>query len=209
MPTATPFEERTAQYEAWFDDNEAAYRAELAALRRLVPSPGDGLEIGVGSARFAAPLGIGVGVDPAAAMLDIARERGVDVVRGVAESLPFGDGTFDTALLVTTICFVDDIPRTLAEAARVLGPDGRLVIGYIDKESPVGARYLEKQSDSPFYREATFVSTEGLVDALEDAGFSEFEFVQTLYDWPGEADGGEPIEPGYGEGSFVAIEATR
>ena len=209
MPKTAPFEEYTAEYEAWFEANEAAYRAELAALRRLVPSAGNGVEIGVGSARFAAPLGIEVGVDPSVAMLDLARERDVEVVRGVAESLPFRDGSFDTALIVTTICFVDDVPRTLAEAARVLAVDGRLVIGYIDGESPIGKLYREHQAESPFYREATFVSTDELVDALEAAGFSEFEFVQTIYDWPGEADGPEPIEPGYGDGSFVGIHATR
>ncbi|MFW5934379.1 MAG: class I SAM-dependent methyltransferase [Halolamina sp.] len=209
MPNTAPFEAHTAEYEAWFEENEAAYDAELAALRRLVPSTGDGVEIGVGSGRFAAPLGIGVGVDPSRRMLDRARERGVDAVRGVAESLPFRDGAFDTALLVTTICFVDDIPRTLAEARRVLRPDGSLVIGYIDKESPVGELYQEHQDESPFYRDATFVSTDEVVDALEAAGFTEFEFVQTIYDWPGETDEPEPIESGYGDGSFVGIRASN
>ncbi|MFW5937787.1 MAG: class I SAM-dependent methyltransferase, partial [Halanaeroarchaeum sp.] len=132
MPTTAPFDEHADEYEAWFAAHETAYDAELAALDRFVPAVGDGLEIGVGSGRFAAPLGIEVGVDPSIPMLEHARERGVDVFRGVAEWLPFREGTFDTALLVTTICFVDDVPRTLAEAARVLRPDGSLVIGYID-----------------------------------------------------------------------------
>jgi SAM-dependent methyltransferase len=205
---AAPFERHTDQYEAWFEANEHAYEAELEALGRLVSDPGFGLEIGVGSARFAAPLGIQVGVDPARAMLDRARARGVDVVRGVAEALPFADGTFDTALVVTTICFVDDVPRSLAEARRVLQPDGALVLGYIDKDSPVGERYQELQDSNPFYREAVFVSTDELVDALERAGFADFEFVQTIYHWPGDHDGPEPVDRGYGAGSFVGIRAT-
>jgi len=209
MPKTAPFEEHTDRYEGWFEQHEAAYRSELDALRRLVPTTGDGIEIGVGSGRFAAPLGIGVGLDPSHEMLRYARERGIEVVRGVAEALPFGDATFDTALIVTTICFVDDVPRTLAEAERVLAPDGTLVIGYIDEDSPVGAIYQETKADNPFYREATFVSTDELVDALEDAGFTEFEFVQTIYHPPDEIDGPEPIEEGYGDGSFVGIGATR
>ncbi len=207
MPTSSPFDRYTERYERWFDTHEAAYRSEVEALRRLVPQPGFGVEIGVGSARFAAPLGMQVGLDPAGDMLVRARERGIDAVKGVAESLPFSDGTFDTALIVTTICFVDDIPRTLAEARRVLRPDGSLVIGYIDKESPVGRIYQEKKSENPFYREATFVSTDELLDALEAAGFSEFEFVQTIYHWPDDIDEPEPIEAGYGDGSFVGIKA--
>jgi SAM-dependent methyltransferase len=209
MPRAAPFEEHTERYEGWFEEYEPVYRSELEALRRLVPTAGYGLEIGVGSGRFAGPLGIQVGIDPSREMLGYARDRGVEVVRGVAEHLPFRDGTFDTALIVTTICFVDDVPRTLAEAERVLDPSGRLVLGYIDRESPVGQVYQETKAENPFYREATFVSTDELIDALEAAGFTDFEFVQTVYRWIDEIDEPEPVEPGYGEGSFVGIEATR
>jgi len=209
MPRAAPFEEHTERYEGWFEEYEPVYRSELEALRRLVPTTGYGLEIGVGSGRFAGPLGIQVGIDPSREMLGYARDRGVEVVRGVAEHLPFRDGTFDTALIVTTICFVDDVPRTLAEAERVLDPSGRLVLGYIDRESPVGQVYQETKAENPFYREATFVSTDELIDALEAAGFTDFEFVQTVYRWIDEIDEPEPVESGYGEGSFVGIEATR
>jgi ubiquinone/menaquinone biosynthesis C-methylase UbiE len=208
MPTSEPFERHTERYERWFDTHEAAYRSEVEALRRLRPEPGFGIEVGVGSGRFAVPLGMQLGLDPAGGMLELARERGIDVVTGVAESMPFGDRTFDTVLLVTTICFVDDVPRTLTEARRVLRPGGSLVIGYIDKHSPVGRLYQETQSENPFYREATFVSTDEIVGALEAAGFSSFEFVQTIYQWPGEIDEPEPIEDGYGDGSFVGIRAS-
>lgn len=209
MPKAAPFEEHTERYEGWFKEHEDAYQSELKALRRLLPAPGYGIEIGVGSARFAAPLGMEVGIDPAGKMLGYARKRGIDAVKGVAEYLPFKDGTFDTALIVTTICFVDDIPKTLAEANRVLTADGTLVIGYIDKNSPVGRIYQEKKKANPFYREAVFVSTEELVEELETAGFTDFEFVQTIYHWLDEIEGPEPIEEGYGDGSFVGIKATR
>ncbi|MFB6102178.1 MAG: class I SAM-dependent methyltransferase [Haloplanus sp.] len=209
MPKTAPFEEHTDRYEGWFEEHEAAYRTELAALRRLLPAPGYGVEIGVGSARFAAPLGMAVGIDPAGEMLAYARERGIEVTKGVAERLPFRAATFDTALIVTTICFVDDVARALAEADRVLTPDGALVIGYIDKDSPVGRIYQETKDENPFYREATFVSTEELVVALEDAGFSDFEFVQTIYHPLDEVDALEPVEEGYGDGSFVGLRATR
>jgi len=209
MPKTAPFEEHTDRYERWFEIHDDAYQSELNALRRLVPTTGRGIEIGVGSGRFAAPLELDIGIDPAGAMLERARERGIDAVRGVAEALPVRDGRFDTALIVTTICFVDDIPRTLAEADRILTPTGSLVIGYIDKDSPVGRQYQEKKAQNPFYRDATFVSTDELVDALEAAGFTDFEFVQTIYHWLEEIDGPEPIEDGYGDGSFVGIKATR
>jgi ubiquinone/menaquinone biosynthesis C-methylase UbiE len=208
MPKTAAFERQTERYENWFETHDAVYRSELEALRRLRPKPGDGIEIGVGTGRFAAALGLQVGVDPAREMLRRARDRGIDVVSGVAESLPFSDESFDTALLVTTICFVDDIPQTLSEARRVLRPDGSLVLGFIDADSPVGRTYRETQADNPFYRDAVFVSTDELVDALQAAGFTEFEYTQTLYQSPADVDEREPIDGGYGDGSFVGIKAT-
>jgi ubiquinone/menaquinone biosynthesis C-methylase UbiE len=209
MPKSAPFEAHTERYEDWFEKYDDAYQSELNALDRLVPAAGRGIEIGVGSGRFAGPLGIDVGIDPADAMLEHAQERGVDVAKGVAEHLPFRDDTFETALIVTTICFVDDIPQTLAEADRILSESGSLVIGYIDKDSPVGEIYQETKAENPFYREASFVSTEELLEALEAAGFTDFEFVQTIYQWIDELDGPEPVEEGYGDGSFVGIKASR
>jgi len=54
-----------------------------------------------------------------------AAERGVDIVfeRADAASLPFDDGTFDSAICECTLCLLDK-PRVLAEMARVVRPGG-------------------------------------------------------------------------------------
>jgi ubiquinone/menaquinone biosynthesis C-methylase UbiE len=127
-----PFDANCERYDRWFEKHQAAYISELLALRALVPCEGRGLEVGVGTGRFAAPLGIAVGVDPSNAMLTRAAQRRVEVVRGVAEALPFPDGSFDHVLIVTTICFVDSPEKMLAEARRVLRPGGKLVMGFVD-----------------------------------------------------------------------------
>jgi 7,8-dihydropterin-6-yl-methyl-4-(beta-D-ribofuranosyl)aminobenzene 5'-phosphate synthase len=98
MPRNSPFDEHHNRYESWFATHNAAYCSELLAVRSLLPRDGFGLEIGVGTGRFAAPLGISVGLDPSAAMLEHASARGIRVVRGVAEQLPFATGSFDYAL---------------------------------------------------------------------------------------------------------------
>jgi len=98
------FETEAERYDAWFDRHSAAYQSELAAIRgALGLGRGVGLEIGVGTGRFAAPLGIVEGVEPAATMRRIAASRGVHAVAGVAEALPFGNDAFDFALMVTTV----------------------------------------------------------------------------------------------------------
>jgi ubiquinone/menaquinone biosynthesis C-methylase UbiE len=207
MPRTDPFERHADRYERWFEVHEAAYRSEIRALQRLVSAPTEGVEIGVGTGRFAAPLGIQTGLDPSGRMLQQAATRGIDAVKGVAESLPFTGGAFDTAVIVTTICFVDDIEQTLREARRVLDPNGRLVIGYIDKESPVGRQYQANKAENPFYRDATFVATDELLECLERVGFAEFEFVQTIFEHPTELSEPDRVEDGRGEGSFVGLGA--
>lgn len=141
MARPAPFEAHHERYEAWFEKHGAAYVSELLALRPFVPFEGRGLEIGVGTGRFAAPLGVPGGVDPSPAMLAYAVARGVDVFVATAEQLPFAESSFDFALVVTTLCFVDSPERMLSEARRVLKPDGRLVIGFIDRASDIGRDY--------------------------------------------------------------------
>lgn len=78
MAKVAPFEAHHERYERWFEEHRAAYVSELLALRALVPWEGHGLEIGVGTARFAAPLGVPVGLDPSDAMLARAAARGIE-----------------------------------------------------------------------------------------------------------------------------------
>ena len=71
------------------------------------------------------------GVDPTEAMLDRARERcaeRVDLKRGEAEALPFGDGEFDVVLSVSALHYFSDPRRAISEMARVLRPGGTLVV---------------------------------------------------------------------------------
>lgn len=209
VPDANPFEKHHERYEAWFGKHEASYISEPLALRSFVPDIGRGIEIGVGSGRFAAPLGVQVGLDPSPAMLAYAAARGIEVVEGAAEDLPFPAGVFDYALVVTTICFVASPPRMLAEAYRALRPGGRLIIGLIDRESRLGKHYLAHQAESVFYREATFYSANEVSQLLKDAGFSIEAWGQTLERPLAETHEIEPLRPGFGQCAFVVVVARK
>lgn len=209
MPGADAFDTHHRRYESWFEQHEAAYLSELLALRAFVPWKGNGIEIGVGSGRFAAPLGVQVGVDPSPKMLAYAAARGIEVVEGTAEKLPFAAGSFDHALVVTTICFVESPAGMLAEAHRVLKPDGRLVIGFIDRESPLGQEYLAHQAENVFYRDATFYSADEVERFLSDAGFLINAWGQTLSKPLPETREIEPLRAGRGQSAFVVVVATR
>jgi SAM-dependent methyltransferase len=170
---------------------------------------GRGLEIGVGSGRFAAPLGVQVGVDPSPAMLAHAAARGIEVVEGGAENLPFAENSFDYVLVVTTICFVDSAARMLAEAHRVLKPGGRLVIGFIDRDSALGQYYLSHQAENVFYRDATFYSAEAVNQLLLETNFSVSAWAQTLEHPLSERREVEPLRSGHGQYAFVVVAAKR
>ena len=209
MENTNAFETHVQQYEEWFGNNPFAYVSELHALQHLLPPNGNGIEIGIGTGRFAVPLGIQKGVEPSRAMAELAVKKGLDVVTGVAENLPFADADFDFALMVTTVCFLDDLDMAFKEAYRVLKPYGTFIVGFVDKNSPVGRSYEQRKSESLFYRDATFYSVDDLVSHLKVAGFTSFRFCQTLFDSVEDMKEPSPIKKGYGEGSFVVIEANK
>lgn len=114
-------------------------RAILEERRRVVPrAAGHVLEIGVGSGLNLAlydrtKVTDVVAVDPSSPLLARAKARttdapvAVELVRGVAEELPFDAARFDDVVLTYTLCSVTDPARALAEMRRVLRPGGRLL----------------------------------------------------------------------------------
>jgi SAM-dependent methyltransferase len=206
-PRAEPFILHHRRYDDWFERQRAAYLSELLAVRALLPLEGQGLEIGVGTGRFAGPLGVKFGIDPAGEALSYARARGVTVARAVAEALPFANSVFDYALVVTTICFVDDARAMLREIARVLRPEGKVIIGLIDRESALGKDYVAHQSENVFYREATFYSAAEVETLLKGTGFSHLVWGQTLSTPLSETHEIEPMRAGTGRGAFLVVRA--
>jgi len=208
MPGVNSFSENVERYEAWFLDNPFAYVSELHAVRELLPK-GNGVEIGVGTGRFAAPLGIKKGIEPSRPMAEHARKKGIEVAAGVAEHLPYRNAELDFALMVTTLCFLDDMELAFREVYRVLKPGGAFVIGFVDRESPLGKEYLAKKDQNVFYRDATFYAVRQITENLERTGFGRFEFRQTLFKPLAELTEVEPVKKGHGEGSFVVVRAVK
>lgn len=209
MPKIEPFEAHHERYESWFDRHREAYVSELLAVRPFIPLEGKGLEVGIGSGRFAVPLGMQYGIDPSPAMLNYARSRGIEVAVGKAEQLPFKACVFDYALVVTTICFVDSASDMLAEIHRVLAPEGKVIIGLIDRESELGAFYQEHKAESVFYRDAEFFSAAEVERLLQNNGFIVEARAQTLFRPLPKTTEIEPALPGRGKGAFVVITGKK
>jgi ubiquinone/menaquinone biosynthesis C-methylase UbiE len=172
------------EYDAWYDepDGRAILAAELACLQQTVGAcRGRWLEVGVGTGRFAASLGIGEGIDPAANMLQIAARRGVRTYLGTADSLPFPDGSFNGVLLALTLCFVDDPAAALRECHRVISHDGVLLVGIVPADSPWGRLYARKKAEGHrIYTSSKFRSVRETVGLVEAAGFHLRNAASTL-----------------------------
>jgi SAM-dependent methyltransferase len=96
---------------------------------------------GVGSlaTAIAGRGGEAVGIEPSPEMLGLARwvhpEGNALFVRGVAETLPFRDAAFDRVICQGSLDHFIEPRAFMREAARVLRPDGRVVIALANYES--------------------------------------------------------------------------
>ena len=201
------FDKHYERYDAWYEENRFAYLSELETLKKVLPAKGYGLEIGVGSGRFAAPLGVTVGIDPSKKMVELARARGVDARLGSGEELPFKNSIFDYIAIIVTLCFVRDPGKVIRKSAKVLKSGGKIIIGVIDKDSFLGRAYREKESI--FYDQAHFLKIKEIIRLLETSGFEDFSFYQTLFDHPDRMDVVQIPLKGYGKGGFVVISAVK
>lgn len=208
MKRVKPFDEHTLRYEEWFVRNKFAYESELRAVRILLPM-GDGVEVGVGSGRFAAPFEVKLGIDPSIEMMKVAKKRGIETVGGIAEALPLRSSQFNFVLMITTICFLNSVEEGVKEAYRVLKHGGSLIIGFIDRNSPIGRLYQKHKEENVFYRVATFFTVDEVIASIKKVGFNNLSFAQTIFCPLPEITTVEPVKKGYGEGSFVTVKAIK
>lgn len=209
MPKIEAFQKYTSEYDNWFVVNRFAFLSEIDAVKKTLAQTEGVIEIGIGSGVFAEPLGIKEGVDPAEAMRQKAEQKGLKVLDAVAEQLPYPDASLNGAVMITSICFVDDIYQSFKEAYRVLKNNGFLILGFVDKDSPVGKEYQKYKDQSLFYKEATFFGTEELFEVLKHTGFRVEETWQTIFDKVEEVKETQAVIEGFGEGSFVVIKAQK
>jgi SAM-dependent methyltransferase len=139
-------------------------------------------------------------------MLGPAKRRGIEVVRGAGESLPFKDGAFDFALIVFVLEFVDDLKSFLGEASRVLRRGGALVAGLIDRDSEWGRHFHESSEARRFFHPP---SPPELIDILTGLGLEPRGAWQALFGPPPDLQREEEPRTGFGRGGFVVLRADK
>jgi len=192
------FDKNWEHYDQWFKKHKEIYLSELKALQKLVPHTGPGLEIGVGTGRFAEQLAAEFGLDPSLNMLKVAQKRKIKVVQGI-----------NFILIVVTICFVNNPFKVLKEAFRVLAKGGFLILGIIDRNSPWGKYYAGKASQSKYYKAAHFFSSKQIISLLASAGGEVKQVYQTLLQPPPDLKQVEEPKSIFGQGGFVVLKAVK
>ena len=147
-------------------------------------------------------------MEPSEEMAEKAVSRGIEVMQGFAERLPYKDLHFDFVVFVT-ICHLDDVEEALKEANRVLKHKGTLIIGFLDAQGEIAGSYAEKRMDSTFYRYARFWSVKELHDLIKATGFKDLSYYQTLFGGLDEIQKVQMSKEGHGEGSFVVVRAIK
>jgi len=196
-PTNTgvsPFDNLALAYDGWFEgEGKLTFAIEVRAFHEVLSSlPKPWLEIGVGSGRFAQALGIESGLDPSIRMLEIARRRGIMAHLGRGEQLPFGDTSFGTVFLITTLCFCDSPLDVLKEVHRITVPGGKIALGMVLRESPWGRFYQQKREKQHSRYKYSFFQYDEVVRLLEQVGFSVEKVTSTLFQKPGRVNRQEP-----------------
>lgn len=175
-----PFdEERALRYDDWFDRPAGSLARQLQhrLLRSLVdPQPAESaLDVGCGTGetlRFLDSLQVrAAGVDRSPAMLAVAamKNSGVPLVLGDATALPFADRSFDIVVLNTTLEFVSDPGRAVAEAARVARRC--IYVGVLNRWSVLGLhRRIESRLTDTLYAHATFFTFAEIMSFLDVCG---------------------------------------
>jgi ubiquinone/menaquinone biosynthesis C-methylase UbiE len=203
------FDEHAREYDSWYLQHSSIFESEARAIEALRPT-GLGLEVGVGTGVFARRLGVGVGVDPSPGMLQLAKSRGVQVVRAVAEHLPFRGQAFDFVLLAGTLCFVKEPNVTVRESRKVLNDNGTLIVCEVPRDSPWGKLMEEKgRAGHRFYRHAKLYTTKEVRHVLQNAGFNVIDAIATLASGPEEPERLEEPSDNTEGRSYICLLAVK
>lgn len=144
--------------------------AGIAALLKL----GDVLDVGSGDGAAAASIAPHCRsltcIDSNVRMIEVAKDRlarfdHVTARVADAQAMPFDDASFDAVLVFHTLTYAEDPARAVRECARVLRPEGRLVLLCLNQhqQHEVTARYGERHPGFSPHAVRSLVAAAGLI----------------------------------------------
>jgi SAM-dependent methyltransferase len=173
----------------WWQDNftegaDPEYEEQILPLTiEFVATATRVLEVGTGEgqvARALAPGRVVVGLDPTAAQIDVAVQRGGGpaYLRAGADALPFADASFDAIVACLVFEHIDAVDEAIAEVARVLEPGGRFVflLNHPLLQTP-GSGWIDDQVLDPpeqYWRIGPYLVEDETIEQVEHGVFIPF-----------------------------------
>ncbi|MEL7204833.1 MAG: class I SAM-dependent methyltransferase [Pseudomonadota bacterium] len=159
---------------AWVrtEDHDAFWAYRDAFEQFVGHVSGAGLEIGAGEGRICRVLqGLGynmTALEPVAAFLEAARAENsaTSYIQASASKLPLASESFDLVVLYNVLMDVDDLDASVKEAARVLTPEGRMIVGIVHPVFDVFMAAKSGETLSPYFEPHvldTEVAANGLI----------------------------------------------
>lgn len=156
--------------------HDSYWRYHREQFFSLLPPPGGlTLDIGCGEGRLARDLKqLGhrlIAIDGSPAMVAAAREAdpAMDVRLADAAALPVANGVADLAIAFMSLQDVDDMPKALAEIARVLKPGGRLCLAIVHPMNSAGS-FEQPDADARFVIAGDYLDAFHYTDHVERDG---------------------------------------
>ncbi|MFA8300425.1 MAG: class I SAM-dependent methyltransferase [Hyphomicrobiales bacterium] len=235
MDKKQSFDQYANQYDEWFLNNKNLLYSEVKLVAHfLKDNPGEVFSVGCGSGLFEMILkkefGIVIenGLEPSDGMAEIAKKRGMNVDITTAEAADFGVEKYDTILFNGTPSYISDLRSVVEKVSKALRPGGKVIMIDVPKEGSYATMYNLAKTletwDHPllegvnppdpypieFVKVANWRTTAEKVELLEEFGFSDLKFAQTLTKHPRYSNNviEEPIE-GFDAGDYVAICAIK
>jgi SAM-dependent methyltransferase len=174
------WEENAAAWIAWAraPGHDSYWRFHRDLFLEIVPPPvGRTLDVGCGEGRLARdPAGLGhdvVAVDASPTMLVAAREAAPEMELHLADAaeLPFEDASFGLVVAFMSFQDIDDLPRAIQEAARVLTAEGRLCLAIVHPLNSAGA-FESRTATSRFVVENSYLDESVTDETFERDGLA-------------------------------------
>ena len=227
------FDGYAAQYDSWFMENENLFNSELLLLKKVL---GDitgkrVLSVGCGSGLFESMIDHSniEGIEPSRDMGAIAEKRGINVIAySTIEDVDLEDDAYDVIYFNGSSSYIVDLAPVYKKCAKALKKGGKIILLDVPKESAFGFMYLLAKAVGTFdhpslngvmpavpyplelVTSGVWHSTEEKIHVLQDIGFHDFHFYQTLLQNPMYTNNKvEEVVEGYTSGGYVSIIAEK
>jgi len=148
---------------------QGVFRIELEYISQYLVKDEEVLSVGCGPAMIESALSERgyrmTGLDASQEALDYAPD-GVRTVAARAEDMPFRASSFDAAIYIASLQFIENYRKAAEETSRVLRPEGTLLVMLLNPESDFFKRKMSNPNS--YVRKIKHTELKGIEDVIAE-----------------------------------------